>query len=176
VSAGKRPAVFLDRDGTLIEDTGYPSDADSVRLVDGAVDALAAFRRAGFVLVVVSNQSGIGRGLVTEAQAEAVHRRFLDELRSHRVELDDVRYCPHAPEAACECRKPEAGLLLASARDLDIDVGRSFMIGDSPVDVGAGRAAGCRTVLLGARDDTAGADFVAAGWDDAAHHVLNGNG
>jgi len=173
--SARRRAVFLDRDGTLIEDTGYPDDADAVRLVDGAVEALAAFRRAGFALVVVSNQSGIGRGLVTEAQADAVHRRFLDELRAHRVELDDVRYCPHAPEAACDCRKPEAGLLLASARDLQLDVGRSFMVGDSPVDVGAGRAAGCRTVLLGGPDHTAGADYVAASWNDAVHHILNGN-
>jgi D-glycero-D-manno-heptose 1,7-bisphosphate phosphatase len=173
MSGGARRAVFLDRDGTLIEDVGYPRDPAAVRLVDGAVEALAALRRAGFALVVVSNQSGIGRGVVTQEQADAVHRRFLEQLRARGVEPDDVRYCPHAPEDACACRKPAAGLLLDSARELRIDLSRSFMVGDSEADVGAGRAAGCRTVVLG--KETAGdADYVAADWKDAVAHVLNG--
>jgi histidinol-phosphate phosphatase family protein len=167
-----RPAVFLDRDGTLIEDVGYPSDPAHVRLVDGAVDALAEFRRHGFALVVISNQSGIGRGLVTPEQADAVHRRFLQELSSRGVDLDDVRYCPHAPDERCACRKPAAELLLAAARELRIDLSRSFMIGDSPVDAGAGRAAGCRTVGLG-DGAVADADYVATGWPDAVAHILS---
>ena len=159
-----RPAVFLDRDGTLIEDVGYPRDPETVRLLEGAVEALAALRRAGYALVVVSNQSGIGRGIVKQEQAEAVHERFVEELRAHGVELDDVRYCPHTPEDACDCRKPAAGLLLASADELGIDLARSFMVGDNPTDVDAGRAAGCRTVLLGGEG--------AADWDEALAHLL----
>jgi D-glycero-D-manno-heptose 1,7-bisphosphate phosphatase len=146
---GLRPAVFLDRDGTLIEDVGYPRDPEAVRLLDGAPEALAALRRAGFALVVVSNQSGIGRGLVSREEADAVHARFVRELQARGVELDDVRYCPHAPEEACACRKPAAGLLLDSARELGLDLDRSFMVGDKPADVEAGRTAGCRTVLFG---------------------------
>ena len=159
---GLRPAVFLDRDGTLVEDVGYPRDPEAVRLLDGAPEALAALRRAGFALVVVSNQSGIGRGLVTEEEAEAVHERFVRELRAHGVELDDARYCPHAPEDACACRKPEAGLLRDSARELGLDLERSFMVGDKPSDVEAGRAAGCRTVLFDGSWDEALADLLGA--------------
>jgi D-glycero-D-manno-heptose 1,7-bisphosphate phosphatase len=161
---GLRPAVFLDRDGTLIEDVGYPRDPEAVRLLEGAPEALAALRRAGFALVVVSNQSGIGRGLVTREEAQAVHDRFVQELRAHGVELDDVRYCPHSPDDACACRKPAAGLLLDSARELDLDLTRSFMVGDKPDDVEAGRAAGCRTVLLGGDG--------AADWDEAVARML----
>ena len=161
---GLRPAVFLDRDGTLIEDVGYPRDPETVRLVDGAPEALAALRRAGFALVVVSNQSGIGRGFVTREEAKAVHERFLRELRARGVELDDVRYCPHTPEDACTCRKPATGLLLDAARELGLDLARSFMVGDKPGDVEAGRAAGCRTVLLGGDG--------AADWDEAVAHLL----
>ena len=161
---GLRPAVFLDRDGTLIEDVGYPRDPETVRLVDGAPEALAALRRAGFALVVVSNQSGIGRGFVTREEAKAVHERFLRELRARGVELDDVRYCPHTPEDACTCRKPATGLLLDAARELGLDLARSFMVGDKPDDVEAGRAAGCRTVLLGADG--------AADWDEAVARLL----
>jgi D-glycero-D-manno-heptose 1,7-bisphosphate phosphatase len=167
-----RPAVFLDRDGTLIEDVGYPREAEGVRLLDGAADALAALRRAGFALVVVSNQSGIGRGLVTQDEADAVHRRFLDELHARGVEIDDVRYCPHAPEDACACRKPAAGLVLASARELGLDVARSFMVGDKPSDVEAGRRAGCRTIALDGDAGGSAADYVAVGWVDAVDYVL----
>jgi D-glycero-D-manno-heptose 1,7-bisphosphate phosphatase len=157
---GLRPAVFLDRDGTLIEDVGYPRDPEAVRLLEGAPEALAALRRAGFALVVVSNQSGIGRGLVSREEADAVHARFVRELRAHGVELDDVRYCPHAPEDACACRKPAAGLLLDSARELGLDLDRSFMVGDKPADVEAGRTAGCRTLRFG------------GSWDEAVAYLL----
>jgi D-glycero-D-manno-heptose 1,7-bisphosphate phosphatase len=171
MTAESRRAVFLDRDGTLIEDVGYPRDPEAVRLVDGAADALEALRRAGFALVVVSNQSGIGRGLISRAEADAVHRRFVGELSALGVEPDDVRYCPHAPDEGCMCRKPQAGLLLDSARELELDLGRSFMVGDKPIDVEAGRRAGCRTIVLGGGDGD-GADYVAAGWPDAVEYVL----
>jgi D-glycero-D-manno-heptose 1,7-bisphosphate phosphatase len=171
VSIG-RPAIFLDRDGTLIEDVGYPFDPTQVRLLDGAADALLALRECGFALVVVSNQSGIGRGLVTPEQAQAVHRQFVHEMNLRGVHFDDVRYCPHAPEAGCACRKPRTELLLAAAREHRLDLARSFMVGDSPVDVGAGRAAGCRTVGLGngALQD---ADYVAARWPEALAHIVS---
>jgi D-glycero-D-manno-heptose 1,7-bisphosphate phosphatase len=170
---GARRAVFLDRDGTLIEDVGYPDDPDGVRLVPGAADALAALRRGGFALVVVSNQSGIGRGLVTPEQAESVHERFVAELAAHGVELDDARYCPHAPDESCPCRKPSPGLLRDAASELGVDLAGSFMVGDKPSDVEAGRRAGCRTVLL-APAPGGEADFVAADWSEAVAYVLDG--
>ena len=170
---GARRAVFCDRDGTLIEDVGYPRDPDGVRLVAGATDALAALRRAGFALVVVNNQSGIGRGIISPEQAESVHERFVAELAAHGVELDDVRYCPHAPDELCPCRKPSPGLLREAARELGVDLEASFMVSDKPSDVEAGRRAGCRTILL-APAPAGEADFVAAGWHEAAAYVLDG--
>jgi histidinol-phosphate phosphatase family protein len=158
-------AVFLDRDGTVIEDPGYLSDPSGVRLLPGAADALRALRAAGYQLVLVSNQSGIGRGYFTAEQAEAVHRRVVEQLSRKGVVLDDARYCPHAPDDGCPCRKPRPGLLLAAARELGLDLGASFMVGNSSVDIGAGRNAGCRTILFGAQTlDGLAADLEAADW------------
>lgn len=141
-------AVFLDRDGTLIDDVGYISDPADVRLVPGAADALQALRAAGFRLVVASNQSGLGRGLITQEQADAVHQRFVEELERSGGQIDAAYYCPHAPEERCDCRKPLPGLIVDAARELELDLERSFMVGNSQVDVAAGKAAGCRTILL----------------------------
>ncbi|HVE69582.1 MAG TPA: HAD family hydrolase [Solirubrobacteraceae bacterium] len=167
------PAVLLDRDGTIIEDVGYPRDPEDVRLIDGAADGLARLRESGFRLVVASNQSGIGRGLITAAEARAVHERVVAERERHGVALDGARSCPHAPDAGCECRKPKPGLLLAAADELGLDLGASFMLGDRLSDVEAGRRAGCRTVLL-ATDPPAGAqaDHVAARWFEALDFIL----
>jgi histidinol-phosphate phosphatase family protein len=167
-------AVFLDRDGTLIEDVGYLRDPGQVRLIPGAAHALAELRRARYRLVLVSNQAGIGRGVVSEAEAAAVHRRILGELERAGTTLDDARYCPHAPPVSCACRKPSAGLLLAAARELGLDLSRSVMVGDKPSDVEAGRRAGCRTVFLsfGRAADTE-ADLVACSWDEIVAFVLH---
>ncbi|MDX6448849.1 MAG: D-glycero-D-manno-heptose 1,7-bisphosphate phosphatase, partial [Gaiellaceae bacterium] len=128
-------AVFLDRDGTLIDDVGYISDPEDVRLVPGAADALRGLRDAGFRLVVISNQSGLGRGLVTQEQADSVHARFLAELQRAGARIDAAYYCPHAPDEGCRCRKPLPGLILDAARDLGLDLERSVMVGNSDVDV-----------------------------------------
>ena len=160
-------AVFVDRDGTVIEDPGYLSDPAAVRLVPGAADALRELHDRGFRLVVVSNQSGIARRLITEEQAAAVHERFVAELAGRGVRLDDVRYCPHAPEAGCACRKPLPGLLVDAADELGVDLARSFMVGDKPSDVEAGRRAGCTTILLAPGGDGAAAsDHVATDWTE----------
>ena len=172
------PAVFLDRDGTLMEDVGYPRDPADVRLLDGAAEALVSLREAGFRLVVVSNQAGIGRGLITPEEARRVHERLVAELERRGARLDDARYCPHAPDAGCDCRKPAPGMLLAAAEDLGLDLGASFMVGDKAIDVEAGRRAGCRTILFapdGRPSDggsPAHADHVARTWPDALGFVL----
>jgi rfaE bifunctional protein nucleotidyltransferase chain/domain len=164
-----RAAVLLDRDGTLIEDAGYPRDPGQVRLLPGAAPALRALQEAGFVLAVVSNQSGIGRGLVRPEEALAVHRRFADLLAAEGVVLGGAYYCPHAPDEGCACRKPSPGLLLRACADLGAAPARSFLVGDKPSDAEAGRRAGCATVLLAAPKGApcAAADFLASYWGEA---------
>jgi D-glycero-D-manno-heptose 1,7-bisphosphate phosphatase len=173
----KRRAVFADRDGTLIEDPGYLADPDGVVLLPGAAHALARLRDHGFVLVVVSNQSGIARGLITEEQAAAVHARFVAELAGRGVQLDAVRYCPHGPNDGCVCRKPLPGLLLEAAEELGVDPARSFMVGDTPSDIEAGKRAGCMTILLAAGGAGNGdADHVAHDWDEVVRVVADSSG
>jgi histidinol-phosphate phosphatase family protein len=141
--------LFLDRDGTLIVDVGYPRDPERVEILAGAAEALAELQTT-WLLVVISNQSGIGRGIITEQQAAAVHDRFVELFARAGVSFAGSYYCPHAPDVACRCRKPAAGLLEDAARELDIDVAASVMIGDKSSDVEAGQAAGCgRTVRFG---------------------------
>jgi histidinol-phosphate phosphatase family protein len=147
-----RRALFCDRDGTLIHDAGYPSDPALVCLMPGAAEALTELKRRGFLLVVVSNQSGVGRGLVTPEQAARVHERFVALLAEQGVELDGVCYCPHSPDAGCACRKPSPGMLLQMAERLRIDLGRSWMVGDKVSDVETGQKAGCRTWRLKSDD------------------------
>jgi histidinol-phosphate phosphatase family protein len=141
-----RPALFLDRDGTLIVDVGYPRDPALVEPLPGALDALRDLQRR-YALVIISNQSGLARGLITAAEAAAVHARTVDLFSAGGVAFAGAYYCPHAPDAACRCRKPAPGLLLDAARDLDLDLASSIMIGDKPSDLEAGRAAGCAQVV-----------------------------
>lgn len=156
-TAGRR-ALLLDRDGTLIVDVGYPRDPARVELLAGAAEALGALQTR-FALVIISNQSGIGRGLITEAEARAVHDRVVDRFGQRGVAFAGAYYCPHTPDAGCPCRKPAPGLLLDAAGELGLDLAGSIMIGDKPSDVAAGLAAGCRTVRFG--PDVDGADGAA---------------
>jgi D-glycero-D-manno-heptose 1,7-bisphosphate phosphatase len=165
-------AVFMDRDGTVIVDVGYPSRPEQVELLPDTAAGLARLKADGFKLVVISNQSGIGRGLVTEADAQRVHARLVAVLADAGVDLDGAYYCPHAPEDACTCRKPSPELILRAARELDLDPGRSFMVGDRDSDLESGRRAGCRTILLGRPTDGGPvADHVAGSWADVCEYV-----
>lgn len=141
-----RRALFLDRDGTLIVDVGYPKDPALVEPLPGAADALRALQNE-WALVVISNQSGLGRGLITEREAAAVHDRFVAVFAAAGVRFAGCYYCPHAPGDGCACRKPAPGLLADAARELGLDLARSVMIGDKPSDLEAGRAAGCAHVV-----------------------------
>jgi histidinol-phosphate phosphatase family protein len=165
--------VFLDRDGTLIDHVGYLGDPEQVRLVPGTADALAALQRRGFRLAVVSNQSGVGRGLISGAEAAAVHARFVDELEHAGIRLDDVRYCPHAPDDGCACRKPLPGLIFDAAQMLGVDLAASFVVGDKAVDIEAGTRAGCATVLLASgTPDACEPDCVARDWDEVLDWIV----
>jgi D-glycero-D-manno-heptose 1,7-bisphosphate phosphatase len=150
-----RPAAFLDRDGTIIREADYLRSAKRLRLLEGAADAVRALGEAGFAVVVVTNQSGVARGLLTEQDLQSIHEELRRRLARQGARLDAIYYCPHHPTGqvaeyrkVCRCRKPGPGLLERAASELGLDLARSFAIGDSERDVEAGRRAGCRTVLV----------------------------
>lgn len=147
---GHRPAVFLDRDGTLMEEKDYLADPEGVALLPGAAEALGLLREAGFALVVVTNQSGIARGLYGMEEYRAVARRLEELLEAHGIRLDATYVCPHHPDATgpCECRKPAPGLFRAAAKDLGLDLSRSFFVGDRSRDVLPARELGGTGILV----------------------------
>lgn len=156
-----RKAVFLDKDGTLIEDVPYNVDPRKIRLAPGAVEGLTALHENGYRIIVVSNQSGVARGLFREEALRDVERSLRRLLAAFGVPLAGFYYCPHHPQGSiapyavtCRCRKPAPGLLRRAARELNIDLGQSWMIGDILDDIEAGRRAGCRTVLIDNGNET----------------------
>jgi D-glycero-D-manno-heptose 1,7-bisphosphate phosphatase len=169
-------AVFLDRDGTIIEDLGYPSDPEKVELITGVGPALAALRREGWMLVLVSTQSGVGRGLIEPHSVRLVHDRMLELLQPYGVTFADSRYCLHAPWDGCACRKPSPLMLVRASRRLDIDMAASFMVGDKPEDVEAGTRAGCRAILFastaGVPPLTVQPELVSENWSHIRRHIM----
>ena len=172
----QHPAVFLDRDGTLIEDIPYLGDPKLVRVLPGVADAMKRLRQAGFALVIVSNQSAIGRGKITLEQLHAVHAEMNRQLAAAETSLDGIHWCTHKPMGKDKTliehpdRKPGPGMLLTAARDLNLDLARSWIVGDQLGDMLAGRNAGCRgSVLVRTGHDLApalavlGNDWPAAG-------------
>jgi rfaE bifunctional protein nucleotidyltransferase chain/domain len=158
-------AVFLDRDGVLIEDTGYPHLIEEMKILPGASEAIKRLKKAGYLIVIVSNQSGIARGLFTEKEMEEFNRKLVYQLRKEGATIDAIYFCPHHPEGkvkkhkkSCECRKPKPGMLLKAAREHMISLQNSWMIGDKEDDIAAGKAVGCKTIKI---DKKAGTDFSA---------------
>jgi histidinol-phosphate phosphatase family protein len=164
----KARALFCDRDGTLIRDTGYVRDPNDVELLPGVGDALRWAKTQGFLVVVISNQSGIGRGIISEPAFESVDRRFRELLARDGVTLDGAYYCPHAPDVRCGCRKPKTELVERAVRDLDIDAARSYFVGDKESDVATGLAMGCTAVFFGDGGSTFGATHSLPNWRDAS--------
>lgn len=154
-------AIFLDKDGTLIEDIPYNVNPALLELTWHAGQALQLLQQLGYAIFVVSNQSGVAKGLFTEAALEPVQQRVASLLAQYGVMLDGFYYCPHSPDGAvnryaiaCTCRKPMPGMLLRAASEHGIDLARSWMIGDILHDIEAGRRAGCRTVLIDNGNET----------------------
>ena len=150
-----RPAVFLDRDGTLIEDRGYLDRLELLSVFPWTADALRLLKRAGFVTVLVTNQSAVGRGLIDEPFLRRVHDEMNARLAPGGGAVEHIYFCPHIHDAqveryrqVCECRKPRPGMIERAVRELGLDLGRSVMVGDRWLDVACGRAAGTRTVLV----------------------------
>ena len=185
-------AVFVDRDKTLMEDPGYISDPTAVKLLPGVELAIKSLHQAGYKIVVVTNQSGIPRGLLSEEALEEIHAELRRQLGDKGVHLDAIYYCPYHPEGTVEqyakeseLRKPKPGMLLEAAEDMDIDLTSSWMIGDSARDVEAGQRAGCRTIRVRVRpphthqpasgvdqDENAQADYTVRNLVDAARIIL----
>ena len=146
------PAVFFDRDGTVIEDTGYVHEPGKVKLLPGVAQAIKQLNESGFLAVTVSNQSGIALGLYTVADYTAVQRRLTELLEAHGAHLDGAYFCPHHPRftGPCECRKPGLKLFRDAAAALDIDLPRSWWVGDRLTDVQPARAWGGKAILVAA--------------------------
>ncbi|HYD63660.1 MAG TPA: HAD family hydrolase [Noviherbaspirillum sp.] len=154
-------AIFLDKDGTLVENVPYNVNPELIELTWHAGPGLQLLRQLGYALFVVTNQSGVARGLFTEAALGSVEHRLAERLAQYGVTLDGFYYCPHSPDGvvsrytiSCTCRKPMPGMLLRAATEHDIDLAASWMIGDILHDVEAGRRAGCRTVLIDNGNET----------------------
>jgi len=150
-----KPAVFLDRDGTLIEERGYLDRLDLIQPFPWASAALRRLREAGYALVLVTNQAGVARGYFDEAFVQEAHRHLAALLEADGVVLDGYYYCPHHPEAGsgpyrreCDCRKPGTGMLLRARDEMGIDLEASYMVGDSHKDIEAGHGVGAKTVLV----------------------------
>lgn len=166
--------VFLDRDGTILEDRGYLADPDGVVFLPGAASGLRRLQAAGIALVVVSNQSGVARGMISPAALAAVEERFRSLLAAEGVALAGSYYCPHRAEDGCDCRKPRAGLARRAAAELGLDLGHCMVVGDKRADIGLARELGATAVLVrtgeGVTSLAAGAspDVVVNGLDELA--------
>ena len=180
------PCIFLDRDKTLIEDPSYIDAPNAVRLLPGVGPALRRLSEAGYKLVIVTNQSGIARGILGVSTLEAIHAELARQLQSEGVRLAGIYYCPYYPGGSVpefcresDERKPASGMLLRAARELDLDLAQSWMTGDSPRDIQAGRRAGCRTVFIRSpgkalpTEPDAQPDFTAADMAEAAELILS---
>lgn len=176
--ATARRFVLIDRDGTLNIERHYISDPDLVELYPGAGAALRKLNGLGFGLVVVTNQSGVAKGLITPAQLEAVHARLGDLLAAEGVVLDGIYVCPHGPDEDCPCRKPRPGLITKASAELGFDPARAFLVGDKGIDIDLGRNVGAQTILVrtgyGAETEQkrlSAPDHVADNLEDAADWI-----
>lgn len=185
----KRKAVFLDRDGVINEEVNYAHLRDQLTLVPRAADAIRLLNDNGFLVVVVSNQAGIGRGLYEERDMHAFNSAMEQELKKEsNAHVDAIYWCAHHPEAvreayriACNCRKPNPGMILRASEELFVNLSRSFMVGDKWSDIDAGRRAGCTTVIVGtghgkqecADEKKRKVNYHAADLYDAVHFILN---
>ncbi len=172
----KKTAVFLDRDGTLNFDPGYLRRADRFRFLPGVTPALRLLSRQGLSLFVISNQSGIGRGLITRTDLKKIHQKMTEGLKKAGVCLQGIFICPHSPADQCDCRKPSPKLILQAARKHRLNLWQSYMVGDKETDVETGLRAGLQTVLISEGRAKAGGvirpDHVAKDLNAAAQWIL----
>ena len=183
----KRKAIFLDKDGTLIPDIPYNVNPDLITLQHGVIEGLKLLKNKGFIFVVISNQAGVAHGYFKYEELEKVEKKLNALLNKEEIYIESYYFCPHHPAGkiaqyaiACECRKPQPGMILSAAKTLNIDLDKSWMIGDILNDVEAGNRAGCKTVLLNIGNETEWIEgnfrkptYVAADFLEAATFICN---
>lgn len=178
-----KSAVFLDRDDTIIRDKRYLSDPDGIEILDGSAEAIRLLNGRGLPVIIVTNQSGIARGLFDEERLRLIHERLLALLGEQGARIDAIYYCPHLPEGvveryavACSCRKPDTGMLLKAAHDFGLDLSSCFMVGDKPEDIELIHKVGGKGVLMQTEkyhDTGSLADFIAHDLIQAAQWILS---
>jgi len=146
----KNKAIFLDRDGAINKEVSYLSNPNDFKFIRGSIEALKILKQKGFLLIIITNQASIARGLFTEETLNAIHDKMIRILRQNNVQLDDIYYCPHHPEftGPCDCRKPKPGMIKKAQLKYNIDLHNSYLVGDTINDIETGKALGCKTVLV----------------------------
>ena len=144
----RKKAVFLDRDGTICEEKNYLSDPDELELFSFAAEAIKLFRESGYLVIIITNQSGIGRGYFNEDDLDRISQKMFDQLDSEGARIDAIYYCPHAPEDNCDCRKPKTKMIKNACKDFPIDLANSWIIGDKAIDIQTGINAGTKSALV----------------------------
>ena len=154
--------VFIDRDGTIAHDVPYCSSPEQFELLPGAGEGIKRLNEIGLKVIVITNQSGIGRGYFTEEMLGRIHTKMKNSLAGCGAHVDGIYYCPHHPDDNCDCRKPKPDLIIKAAKEHEIELSQSYLIGDSAKDIEAGKAAGCRTILVSHTETPAAqkADYV----------------
>lgn len=163
MAAGKNRAIFLDRDGVINKHIPYCSRPEDFEFLPLVAEGIRLLNEKGFKVVVVTNQSGIGRGYFTEGMLSVIHYKMTQELLKHGAHIDAIYYCPHHPEDNCTCRKPNTDMLLKAAKELNIELNQSYMIGDSEIDIETGKKVGCKTFLIVSDEKK----------DKSYHHILD---
>lgn len=175
----KNKAIILDRDGVLIHDIGYVHKVEDFRFIPKAVDALKLLSQKGFKLIIITNQSGIGRGYYTKEDFLKFNNHLINELSKNKIKIEKTYYCPHHPDESCNCRKPSTRHAEEAKKEFDIDLKRSYVIGDHPSDIEMGKKAGCKAayVLTGHgkkhKGQAKAADFIAEDLYDAAKWIVS---
>jgi len=143
-------AIFLDRDGVINKEISHLSDPKDFEFIKGSIEALKLLKQKGFLLIIITNQAGIARGLFTEETLKAIHYKMIKILKQQNINLDDIFYCPHHPEftGSCECRKPNPGMILKAQSKYHIDLTNSYMVGDTLNDIQTGKSVNCKTALV----------------------------
>ncbi len=169
----KRKAVFFDRDGTLNPDPGYINDPNEFNLFPGVPEALQDLKKLGYLLILVTNQSGLGRQLIVPRNLCLIHNKLQSELELKNASFDRIFLCPHKPEDGCECRKPKPGLALRAISSMNIDPSSSYMVGDKESDVQMAQAAGLRPILIGQKKPARFKEIVMVNnVRDAVNHII----
>lgn len=173
-------AVFIDRDGTMAEDVNYCCCPEDLKLFLSTAKAIKLLNQNGLKVIVVTNQSGIARGYLTEEIVTKIHDKMENELTKEGAHVDAIYYCPHHPDDGCDCRKPKPGLILRAAKEHHIDLQHSFVVGDLQIDIDLGKAVGCKTILIGTpppmKDGVTKPDVVVSDLLKAAQAILTNQG